>query len=293
MNTQITKILILLCLLTGTALTAQTNALPPDVEGLRDFLLTDLAYQEYPEDPFIWVVFFDIDHDGIPDALATYKGNDYTGTGGGGYLWHFYRFKDGKWQRGPLEETEDSIFDPNTVYSASDGFFSLTREGKKPTLIASYPFRGKEFDIDFARYTESQDASEVTIDNEGYLKTIPLPELTWRVVDIYDKNGNIVIASKIDPKKLELKKQLVPVPVTVLNPREKPENGKSSPVATTGQEGGAQASSPSREGEAELGMRNGELGIEKEKANRLWHYLGVSLLALCALVYFVRRKKEN
>jgi len=270
----------------GNCINWAQDTQPPNVEELYDFLLTDLGVlREFPDDPFVLVLFFDIDHDGIPDALATYKGNDYTGTGGGGYLWHFYRFKDGKWQTGPLQEIEDGVFDPNIVYSARDGFFSLTREGQKPILVASYPFSGKIDD----RLELSLYASEITIDGEGYLRDTPIPELTIDVVAPWDDEKHTYVFPDFPPEYNSLRNQLVPVSVTTLRPREKPEDDKSPPVATAEQEGGEQIS-PSRDGEEKLEIRNEELGVEKEKANRLWLYAALALL-LSAVFYFVRRTK--
>ena len=76
---------------------AQDVQSPPDVKGLHDVLNSEIVYQEYQDDPLIWIAYFDLDHDGIPEVLATHKSHDYSGSGGGGYVWFFYQFKDGQW----------------------------------------------------------------------------------------------------------------------------------------------------------------------------------------------------
>jgi len=67
------------------------------------------------------------------------------------------------------------------------------------------------------------------------------------------------------------------------------------PVITSGAEKGrAMVSPPSRKGK--LGKGKEESGLEEEgqsKSNTLWLYVGVSLCALCAILYFIRRKQKT
>jgi len=259
-----------------------------DERGIRDLLWKKLEPLDYSPDTPIDVLFFDINHDGITDALVSYRENQWGG-GLHGNDWNLWRYKDGEWQEISYKKLDEYTIDPSScVYARGDDFYSLTKDGQPQKLILAYSWAGNEFGDDFSKHIEVQNACEITIDDEGYLKTIPFPELTWRVVDTYDGNGDIVIAEKIDPKALELQKQLVPLDIEWRFPP-KPEDDKSPSVATAEQEGGAQASPPSREGE-ELEIRKEESGIEKEKANRLWLYAALALL-LSAVFYFVRRKK--
>ena len=152
------------CFATSLAL-AQDTPPPPDVEGLHDFVLADLEVLEWSGgEPYILVLFFDIDHDGIPEALATDKFNDYSGTSGEYRIWSVYQYKDGKWQSGHCK-----------VEGAHSGFSSLTREGQKPTLVSSWSSRSKEDNGE----TFSHNVFEVTIDGEGNFETTPIPELTY------------------------------------------------------------------------------------------------------------------
>ena len=273
---------------------AQDTQPPPNVEELHDLLLADFnVLEEFPDNPFVWVLFFDIDHDGIPDALATYRGHDYTGSGGGGATWYYYRFKDGKWQTGPLREIEDGVIDPNTTgASLHGGFFSLTREGQKPTLVACFDDHYKtEGGIDFGLY-----AHELTIDSNGYLRNTHIPELTAKGFAPYDEHGRDYVLPDLGPEYDALQERLVPLSIKMFHPQEKSEGEKKQPVATT--EAGGEQDAPSPNGEEQLGVRGDELQIEEKsdaegqsKASHFWLYAGIALCVLCAVFYFLRKKR--
>jgi len=198
---------------------AQKEQSPPDVEQLHDVLLKDFGVlQEYPDDPFVWVLFFDLDHDGIPEAFATYKGDDYTGSGGGGCQWSFYRFKDGKWQRG-LQKSEDGSASDSATIGAHPwyGLFSLTREGQKPSLVVSSPFRGKEDN----GMTFTEDVSEVTVDNNGYLKVVPIPELSVNYSAPWDDEKWGYVSPDLGAEYDALQKRLVSVSAEMFFPTDK------------------------------------------------------------------------
>ena len=67
------------------------------------------------------------------------------------------------------------------------------------------------------------------------------------------------------------------------------------PVITPGAEKGSAMVSPSSR-KGKLGKGKEESGLEEEgqsKSNTLWLYVGVSLCALCAILYFMRRKLKT
>jgi len=130
------------------------------------------ALKEYPDDPYVRVVFFDIDYDGIPEAFVTYKGGYYND----GRLWEAYRFKNGRWQ--PMNDC---------VFALEREFFVLTEEGQNPKLIVIQTERKSvEFDddgtVNWKEYI-SRLAYQIAIDKKGCFKTIPIPE--FEVKDVY------------------------------------------------------------------------------------------------------------
>jgi len=279
-----------LCLLASHTSFAQDTQPPPDVEALRNLLLKRIVYQEYPEYPEIWVVFFDLNHDGIPEALATHKSHDYSGTGGGGYMWFSYQFKNGKWDEIPEERTANGrLADPYNNVDAPlwNGFFSLTREGQKPTLVAQYHFDGKGDEGKTFRTI----AKEVTIDADGYLKVIRNPELSHEIFMTWDDLENDRWPER-EEKKLDYK--LVPVPVIKIYPQQD-EIKETPPVATA--EAGVQEGEKTSSSQGKLAKQDGAV-VEQEKSenksnpNRLWLYAGI-LLLVCVGFYVLRRKLKT
>jgi len=282
-------LLTTLCLLASCVNFAQDTQPPPDIEGLRNLLLKkNDVLQEPPDHRYIWALFFDIDYDGVPEALVTYNGNDYTGTGGGGHVWYFLRFKDGKWQRGPLQRVEGGVTDPNYVYASRDGFSILTREGQKPTLVAGYSMRGHDGNDN---WSFSDDASEITIDEKGYLRATQIRELTVEYSGKRNAEENVIETDYVTP---EIKKKLVPIYPEVLYPRQD-EDKETPPVATAEAEvqGGEKTSSS----QGKFAKQDGVV-VEQEKSenksnpNRLWLYAGI-LLLVCAVFYVLRRKLKT
>ena len=114
-------------------------------------LCASQAVKEFPEDPFIKLVLFDVDYDGIPEALVTYKGAFYNRMG---FIWMGQKLKDGKWH-----EMGGDIVD-----AFLPDFYTLTEEGQKPKLIV------------VCVNMEVTQVYHITSDEEGNLKKIPMPE---------------------------------------------------------------------------------------------------------------------
>ena len=146
----------------------------PTLENLCEFAwhALNIPY-EFSEEPYLEVVMFDIDHDGVPEALVTYKIWDCSGSGMNVWDWCGLRFKDGEWH---------FQFGDDSFGSSWDGFHVLTEEGKKPKLIASWNSYGNDGDgRHFNRH-----ASRVTIDDEGRFKSLPFPEFEFTSKTYYD-----------------------------------------------------------------------------------------------------------
>ena len=255
---------------------------PADKESICDLLRVKLC--EAQEDCPIDVLFFDLNNDGIPDALVSLR-MDTSPGGCHGDIWELYRFENGEWQISPHKAGDD--YDPlDYVHARGDDFFSLTEEGQKPKLFLVYSSWGRN---SLAEDTEvTQKGYEITIDNEGYLKAISVPELSTNYFPRYDeKNDAFWLEST------EMEEKLVPVPVVTLDPPQKDEVKEALPVATAeadvqdGEQGETASPSQTKGG----GTRDDE-AVPQSNRNRLWLY-AVIALALFAVFYFVRKKTGN
>jgi len=130
------------------------------------------ALKEYPDDPYVQVIFFDVDYDGIPEAFVTYKGGHYSD----GWLWQMHQLKNGRWQ----------LMD-GSIFARESEFFALTEEGQKPKLII---IRSERKSIEFddngtSNWREyiSRISYQPTIDKKGHFKKNPIPE--FEIKDIY------------------------------------------------------------------------------------------------------------
>ena len=291
--------LAFLCLRTGHALDAQRKVLPPHERAIGDLLWKELDIDpDFPNSP-IDVLFFDINHDGVLDALVSYR-IDMSGGGLHGNGWDLYRFKNGEWRQGPYKMLEEPIINPSTsVYARGDDFFTLMRDGQPPKLVYVYEGSGRNFNEDQSEYLSCfQNACEITIDGEGYLKTIPIPELTVEFDAPYDEKEGVYMYPDLGEEYDALKKQLVPLPaVETFDPRsgqQKP--GTDAPVTAGGsadEEDTDKVSLPNPDGQS--GAKNPAAanadgkGGEQGKPHRRWPYLAILPLIL-AVFYFLRKK---
>ena len=137
-------------------------------------------------DPYLGVLLFDIDHDGIPEALVTYWVWNTGGSGYRGRTWVGYQFKDGRWKKDVDMQSEDvdmQEVEDHLIGASCDGFYVLTEKGKKPKLIASSTSVGKDLEGSHL----SRNAYHVTIDAKGYIRAIPFPAFT--VEDLFVEDG--------------------------------------------------------------------------------------------------------
>jgi len=270
---------------------AQDTQTFPNERGIYDSLWKKLDPPDHCPDVPIDVLFFDINHDGIPDALVSYR-EDQCGGGCHGNDWDLWQYKDGEWQKSPYKKLDEYTYDPsNSVYARGDDFYSLTQDGQKPKLILAYTSVYKDWEDDLLVFKFRQSACEITIDDEGYLKTIPIPELTVDVEATQNEAENVLVIPDLGEEYDALNKLLVPLSIET-SFLHNPKDGKPPPAVTAEQEGVAQVSSSTREGEEKLGIGDKESRIEKQETpNRLWLYLTI-LPCILVILYLMWRKKE-
>jgi len=261
---------------------AQDTQPPPDTKAPYNLLRADLSKrQASSEGPAIDVLFFDINHDGIPEALISARENIYGG-GARGNDWILHQFKDGEWQMTPPYKTDDEypIAPLNCVFARGDDFFSLIRKGENPKLALIYSWESKE--DEGIKY--SQDACEITMDAEGFLKTIPIPELTSEYVVVWDDIDN-----DRWPESPKFEYELVPLQTEAfLSPgenkyrerRQREIDGDLPPVITAEVQDGS-GGIPAVATLPTAGDRR-----------YLWLYVAIAL-ALCGVFYFVRKKTSH
>ena len=261
----------------------------PDTRGICDLLKKE--YETVKDTP-IDFLFFDIDHDGVVDALVSWR-DHRSGTGGVGNGWALYRFENGEWIQSPFKKMDDGSCDPsNDVFGRFDSFHSLTRDGQPPKLICVFKFYSKEFDgMRIMEY-----AHEVTIDGEGYLKAIPVPELMMEYDAPYDETKGDYIFPDLGDDYYALKKQLVPLPTETVIPNEAQKPDTDTP-ATAGvsadEDDKANVSLPTPSGKSETknpAVTNADgKGEEQGSPPNRWPYLAILPLIL-AVFYFLRKK---
>ena len=148
----------------------------PTVENLYDAI-------KWLSDDRIYAVFFQTYPDDIPRALATSHEN---AVGKRSFHWYHFYFKDGQWHTGEERlmdiyrddngEMLGATIDPSSyVETDRDAFFYLAEEGQEPKFIVADVY-GK---FSSGVYV-SQETSHIIIDEEGYLKRIPIPQLSFK-----------------------------------------------------------------------------------------------------------------
>ena len=192
-----------------------------------------------------------------------------------------FQFKNGEWDQTPLKK------DPsNDVFADVDGFYSLTRDRQKPKLVSLHSAYCKATD----GRTESQDfAHEITIDGEGYLKTIPIPELSLQYIFDEEMEKPEDVYRRQSPEIQEMRKLLVPLSIESFDPPpEKSGDENAQPAATADAGIGQNASPPNRDEKSEIRNENLETK-EPAKANHFWLYAGAILLF--SVVFCFLRKR--
>ena len=144
------------------------------------------------------VLFFDLNNDGVLDALVGYCTEAQRGDGKV-YRWTAYQYKDGEWQCG--EDQGDGGIGFITFDNQFHFFHILTTQGQKPKLI----WAAESLPIENYILVGTLTTQQVVINDDGYLRRHPLPGIVenghyyadWCVEDIYSKG------LKPSPYKLE------------------------------------------------------------------------------------------
>ena len=168
---------------------------PQMQESLAEQMNKDLyIVEEFPQDPYIGAVFVYID--GVPIAVATCAGQNYFAYKQSG--WDVYRFKNGKWQK--VE---------GFIVAQFGDFYVLVEEGQKPKLVVISMEWERVWDKEEGYTGEaivSRVAYQITIDKNGELKTISMPEFEFKNYSSYADLPAIKLKSpkdKLNPIKVE------------------------------------------------------------------------------------------
>ena len=253
----------------------------PDAEKICDLLRADSRkYQASvsSNEPMLEVLFFDINRDGTPDALTSFR-VDTSARGCHGNPWSYECFKDAKWQSGPWREDDDPNDEYNDVFARGDDFYSLAVEGEKPKLVLIYTSFGRTYDGE-RDYTDQ--AYEITIDDDGYLKTIPIPELSETGLLGSDGDENPPVEEPPSQETLAMRKRLTSLSTEYFLPQGRNENEKTIPAATEG----ATVQSAVVQMDAQHETQDTPA---TPSPRQLWLYLALSLGVLCNVTFFLRK----
>ena len=268
-------------------LLAQNGTPHPDTESLCDILRTGYReHQASSEGPPIDVLFFDINGDGIPEALMSFRVSLRVG-GCHGNDWLYHHFKDGKWQTGPLKEENELWYDPNVIFARGDDFFSLAMDGQKPKLVHIYTSYG--WTSKGKGHTDH--ASEVSIDSDGYLTTIPIPELSGEYHDGDD--GDFPDQEPPSPESLAMEKRLTHLSIETYLPQKKPWEGEYAAFVAKEEAEGQPAVAREKTPDAVTptdAQHETQDAVPIPSSSHRWLYLVLSFGILCATVYFMRKK---
>ena len=157
---------------------------PPTIEGLFGAMREEIMRDQLDHYPLeVYAVFFEANGDGIPRALTTYP----LQMGRYSCAWDAYYYKDGQWQASPrrIFNNEEVYWDPNCYVEANlDEFYILTEEGQEPKFISIHDGeRYVGYNKTKSGLTMYREAFHITIDSEGYMKKIPIPELSLMNID--------------------------------------------------------------------------------------------------------------
>ncbi|MCL1920942.1 MAG: hypothetical protein FWG50_07670 [Kiritimatiellaeota bacterium] len=269
-----------------------------DERRVRDLLMEYMKGFSLFENQPVDILFFDINHDGILDALVSFR-MDKSYGGCHGNDWMLFRFENGEWEQSPFKNMPDGSLDPSgDVWARGDDFYSLTRDGQPPKLVLIY---SGSSNVGYGIH-QGHDAHEITIDDEGYLKTIPIPELTTQELvphdggelpplDVLPPNLKDIVTNipsrEVLEKRREMSNRLVPLSIESFDPREAQKPDEKKQAVADDSEGRAAANREIRDEES--GME-GERPREPNAPAGRWLYLAALPLVL-AVLYFMRRRK--
>jgi len=157
------------------------------------------------DDPYILAFFFEID--GVQLAFTSSAFDKYSDLRG----WQEYRLVDGKWQSPKVKYSNadmHQVVDDNCVVGFSDEFYILTEDGQKPKLVVMNLFNR----LDGENKTRLRGARRITLDAEGYLKIIPMPDLEVEAQETYD-------TSQIEVQLISPKGKIEPIQIETFYPK--------------------------------------------------------------------------
>jgi len=133
----------------------------------------DDLYADFFEYPIVYVIFFSA-QDGIPRALAT--GMEKVSEER--CLWNDYFWEDERWKKNKKRTSEGNDDDADShIFGNVADFCIVTMEEQAPKLIFIHDDRDRVTRKDEGKMVVNRIARHITIDSEGYLKAIPIPEL--------------------------------------------------------------------------------------------------------------------
>jgi len=114
--------------------------------------------KRYPENPVIGVLFFDINGDGVEEAIVTYTERMHRD----GCDWDAYVLLQGEWEPVKKKSASRTTGDPiSGIYARPDQFFALTDDGNKPLKLVA---------------VDDEGVSRIFIDKDGFLIVKQFPE---------------------------------------------------------------------------------------------------------------------
>jgi len=186
---QILWSLAMVVMLSGCRKKEEVVVLQPTIESLFETIREEITAMPHYS-PQLFVIFFEANQNGIPRALTTHTIHVHRNS----CTWDSYYFKEGRWQQSPIKCIDGYMVDPSCyVEACPEQFYILTEEGKEPKLIAFNIVYGMyEWNGHTETVTIAQQAYHITIDPEGYLKAIRMPELEgeWTFDRSYHESNN-------------------------------------------------------------------------------------------------------
>jgi len=127
----------------------------------------------FPEDPYINVLFFDLDNDGIPEALVSYDRMKDGDT----CFWSLFKYQNNHWNRVPTG-----------IYAAPTSMFVFKKTGERPKLFkCRFDFFNREGSLknEHTIFNPIYKAYQIVIGENGHLDyTVSMPEVEF--VNPYD-----------------------------------------------------------------------------------------------------------
>jgi len=166
------KIIILLitsCLFGGIA-SSEPLTKERKIDFVKFYRTWSKFQEEFPDRPEVEVLFFDLDHDGNDEAIAT----NYGQFGETGYTWTVFKFTTGVWSRVKRKKINETTVDPvDGIFSRTEEFYSLALISKPMGLIVIH----KDYDKRAHDGMAAPRAYSISIDKDGFVNSAKLGSL--------------------------------------------------------------------------------------------------------------------